>query len=73
MGSDDGSQGRGFASEATTAMLVWLSAKGIADFTAHIHPDNETSMRVARRQSLHQTLIEKDGDVRWVSSNPDRL
>ncbi len=58
-------QGLGFASEAARAMLEWLRSQGVNHFTAHIHPANHASMRVARNQGMHVTSSKKDGENRW--------
>ena len=42
-----GHQGRGFASEAATALARWLSAQGVARLETHIHPDHQASAGVA--------------------------
>ena len=60
-------QGQGIASEATRAMVAWLRSNGVNRFTAHIHPDHQASMRVARNQALYATSSEKDGETRWES------
>jgi RimJ/RimL family protein N-acetyltransferase len=60
-------QGQRIASEATWAMIGWLRSKGISHFVAHIHPDHQVSMSVARNQGLHPTGIAKDDEVRWES------
>ena len=36
-------QGRGYASEAATAVVDWLIAQGVPDIRAHIHPDHAAS------------------------------
>ena len=60
-------QGQGIASEATRAMVEWLRSNGVNRFTAHIHPDHQASMRVARNQGLHATSSKKDSETRWES------
>jgi len=60
-------QGHGMASEATTAMMGWLRAKGVSRFKAYVHPEHRASMGVARNQGLHPTPMMEDGEVRWES------
>lgn len=60
-------QGQGIASEAAQMMIGWLRAHGVNRFTAHIHPEHQASMGVARRQALRPTPTEKDGETRWAS------
>jgi RimJ/RimL family protein N-acetyltransferase len=60
-------QGRGFATEATAAMLDWLRRAGVVTFVAHIHPDHDGSIKVARRMGLHPTDQVEDGEIRWSS------
>jgi RimJ/RimL family protein N-acetyltransferase len=61
-------QGRGYASEAATAVRDWLRTQGIDEVTAHIHPDHPASAGVARRLGLVPTAARQDGEVRWASS-----
>ena len=42
-------QGRGFASEAVTALRDWLAANNVRRIEAHIHPRHEASQAVAER------------------------
>ena len=51
--------------QAAQAMLQWLRSQGGDHFTAHIHPANHASMRVAHNQGLHVTSSKKDGENRW--------
>ncbi|TFD23644.1 GNAT family N-acetyltransferase [Cryobacterium sp. TMS1-13-1] len=60
-------QGHGIASEATRAMVDWLTGHKVARFTAHIHPDHQASSAVARKQGLHPTDTHVDGERRWES------
>ncbi|WP_206750601.1 GNAT family N-acetyltransferase, partial [Cryobacterium sp. TMT1-62] len=48
-------QGQGIASEATQMMIGWLRAHEVNRFTAHIHPEHQASMGVARNQALRPT------------------
>ena len=48
-------QGHGYASEAAGAVVDWLTAEGVPDIRAHIHPDHTASARVARAAGLEPT------------------
>jgi RimJ/RimL family protein N-acetyltransferase len=61
-------QGDGFASEAASSLIGWLCARGVDDFTAHIHPDNHASGIVAGRGGLHPTVERDDGETIWRSA-----
>lgn len=59
-------QGRGYATEAAGAMKTWLAEQGVAAFSAHIHPDHEASMRVARSIGLAPSGdVDDDGEQIW--------
>ena len=58
-------QGRGLASEATRAMILWLRSRGITRIAASIHPEHEASSGVARRVGLHPTDIVEGREIRW--------
>jgi RimJ/RimL family protein N-acetyltransferase len=58
-------QGRGYAGEAAAAMTAWLRRQGVEVVIAHIHPQHEASMAVARALGLHPTRTIVDGEVRW--------
>ena len=67
------SQGRGFATEASTAMVEWLVAKGVEHIEAHIHPDHQASQRVAEQLGLMRTgETDDDGEQVWSSADPRR-
>jgi RimJ/RimL family protein N-acetyltransferase len=66
-------QGRGYATEAATALIDWLiSAGGAAvatpmrELIAHIHPDNGASAKVAARLGLEPSEVVQDGEIRWL-------
>ncbi len=61
-------QGRGAATEAAGAMIDWLTAHGVGQFVAHIHPKHDASQAVARKLGLRPTALVEDGEVRWQSS-----
>jgi RimJ/RimL family protein N-acetyltransferase len=58
-------QRRGYATEAAGAMVRWLRTHGANAIAAHIHPDHEASMGVARRLGLAPTTVIEDGETRW--------
>jgi RimJ/RimL family protein N-acetyltransferase len=61
-----GSQGRGIATEAASAVLARLRDHGVPDVTAHIHPAHAASARVAVKLGLAPTDVVVDGEVRWA-------
>ena len=58
-------QGRGYASEATQAVVAWLDRSGLATIDAHIHPGHVASERVAARAGLSPTDELVDGERVW--------
>jgi RimJ/RimL family protein N-acetyltransferase len=58
-------QRHGYATEAARALVGWLEANGIETITAHVHPDNVASSRVAERAGLAVTDEIEDGEVLW--------
>jgi RimJ/RimL family protein N-acetyltransferase len=61
-------QRRGFAAEASRAMRDWLRHRGIARFSAHIHPDHSASMAIAVKLGLAPTgEVDDDGETIWGS------
>ncbi len=48
-------------------MVSWLRSTGVITITAHIHPDNTPSERVARAIGLAPSASKKDAEVRWNS------
>lgn len=61
-------QGRGAATAAAGAMIDWLTAHGVGQFVAHIHPRHGASQGVARKLGLCPTAMVEDGEVRWQST-----
>jgi len=61
-------QGRGLATESAGAMIDWLTARGVGQFVAHIHPTHAASQAVARKLGIRPTQVVEDGEVRWQSS-----
>ena len=61
-------QGRGYASEAASAMCDWLATEGVQRFTAHIHPGHLASQRVAAFLGMQATdEIDEDGEAVWAA------
>jgi RimJ/RimL family protein N-acetyltransferase len=61
-------QNQGFATEAAKAMREWLTAEGVGEFTAHIHPDHAVSRKVATAIGLRATAeVDSVGEVVWRS------
>jgi RimJ/RimL family protein N-acetyltransferase len=58
-------QGQGLASEASSALVDWLLAAGVARITATIHPDHLASAGVAARAGLTATDEIDDGEIVW--------
>jgi RimJ/RimL family protein N-acetyltransferase len=58
-------QRRGYAREAAVEMVRWLRGQGTALVVAHVHPEHEASMAVARTLGLRPTDRRVDGEVRW--------
>ena len=58
-------QGRGYATEAASAMIRWLEGAGVGTITAHIHPSHAASVRVAERAGLEPTDILERGELVW--------
>jgi RimJ/RimL family protein N-acetyltransferase len=65
-------QRRGYAKEASAAMVGWLRANldrgGAMTFTAHVLPDHQASNAVARSLGLRPSETIIAGEVRWVST-----
>lgn len=59
-------QRRGYATEATQALVRWLVAQGVGEITAHIHPSHHASIAVARRAGLRMTDDAVDGEAVWL-------
>ncbi len=60
-------QGHGYATMAARALIVHLREKDVTRLTAHIHPRNLASQRVAAHAGLHPTPRTVDGEVEWES------
>lgn len=58
-------QGRGYATEAATALAAALRANGVDSVIAHVHPDHAASNAVARAIGLAPTDTMVDGERRW--------
>jgi RimJ/RimL family protein N-acetyltransferase len=58
-------QGRGFASEAASAVVGWLLGSGVGEVRALVHPEHQASAHVAARAGLAATTELVDGEVVW--------
>lgn len=58
-------QGQGYAKEAAELMVTWLRQQGVGTVVAHVHPQHEASMAVARAVGLAPTEAVVEGEVRW--------
>jgi RimJ/RimL family protein N-acetyltransferase len=58
-------QGEGYAKEAAGLMVAWLREQTVDTVVAHVNPQHEASMAVARSTGLARTDIVVDGEVRW--------
>ena len=58
-------QGQGYVREAAGLMVTWLRRQGVDTVVAHVHPQHEASMAVARAVGLAATTAMVDGEVRW--------
>ncbi|MFI1783913.1 GNAT family N-acetyltransferase [Streptomyces rubiginosohelvolus] len=62
-------QGRGYASEAARGLAAHLvSAGGVRELVAHIHPDHAASAAVAVAAGLGPTEEWEDGERRWAAN-----
>ncbi len=60
-------QGLGYGTEASKAMRDWLAGRGVARFSAHIHPDHTASNAVAANLDLRPTgQVDDDGEMIWT-------
>ena len=58
-------QGRGYATEAASGVVAWLSAHGVTTITAHVADGHRTSEAVAERIGLVRTGTVEDGEIVW--------
>lgn len=61
-------QRRGYATEAAVTMVRWLREQQVEVIAANIHPQHESSMRVARALGLAPTDQVIAGEIRWLGS-----
>lgn len=60
-------QGLGYGTEASKAMRDWLVGRGVARFSAHIHPDHTASNAVAVKLNLRPTgRVDDNGEMIWA-------
>lgn len=57
-------QGQGYAREAAGLMVRWLRHHGVETLVAHVHPQHDVSMAVARAVGPTPTETVIDGEVR---------
>ncbi|WP_068797019.1 GNAT family N-acetyltransferase [Pseudonocardia sp. HH130630-07] len=60
-------QGRGYGTEAVTAMRAWLARHGIDDVVAMIRPGHRRSEGLARRVGLRPSATMLDGERMWAA------
>lgn len=60
-------QRQGYAHEAAKVMVRWLRHQGVEVVVAHVHPQHQASIAVARAVGLAPTDTVVDGEVRWQS------
>jgi RimJ/RimL family protein N-acetyltransferase len=65
-------QRQGLASEASSALVGWLTANDVAPIVATIHADHVASNSVATRIGLHPTSEVDDGETVWTNAPADR-
>lgn len=58
-------QGRGYANEASLALVGWLESRGVTRITANIQPGHMASEAVARRIGLLPSEALIDGERVW--------
>jgi RimJ/RimL family protein N-acetyltransferase len=61
-------QGRGYATEAARALVVWLFDCGVEEIMAHVHPAHAASGRVASKIGMEPTGEWLLGERRWRRS-----
>lgn len=61
-------QRRGFATEATRALMERLRTAGVTTVRARIHPMHTASQGVAEKVGLSRTTETEDGEEVWVGS-----
>ena len=59
-------QRRGYATEATRALIVWLQCAGVKVIRAKVHPTHAASQRVAANVGLLRTPEAIDGEDVWL-------
>jgi RimJ/RimL family protein N-acetyltransferase len=60
-------QRQGYASEAAAGMAAWLRHHGVHTLTAHVHPEHQASIHVAKRLGLAATGTLVNGEIRWTT------
>jgi RimJ/RimL family protein N-acetyltransferase len=66
-------QRQGYATEATCALVQWLTQRGVGSIIAHIHPEHIASSNVATSAGLRPTTDVVDGETVWrFDRGPDQ-
>lgn len=58
-------QNKGIAREMARSLVEWLSARGVTQIIAHVHPDHGASSAVVTALGLKATPVRVDGEVEW--------
>ena len=61
-------QGKGYASEAASALVVWLRENKVDDIQCCIHPEHVASQTVAANCGLKKSDLFDDGEEVWLST-----
>ena len=61
-------QRKGYASEAASALVVWLKENKVDDIRCCIHPEHVASQRVASNCGLKKSDLLDDGEEVWLST-----
>lgn len=65
--------GRGYATEASTALLAWAFGRpSVERVILHIAPDNAASLRVAQKLGMRETAPDAPGYRRFERGKPER-
>ena len=63
-------QGKGYASEAVSALVAWLKANEVDDIRCSIHPEHVASQGVASNCGLKKSDLLDDSEEVWLSTLP---
>ena len=59
-------QSNGYASEAATALVKWLTENGVKAIRCCINPNHGASQRVAGNAGLNKSSLVEDGEEVWL-------